>query len=100
MLEANAPEIVKRTGLTKTEAAWNCDLSRYLQPGDIVDDGLFMHFLEVVFPACNEADLVQMGEPHDHHGSGGRARYMTLQRWGGVWIFTGVRPRRERVQIG
>lgn len=78
------------TGQLKTYDKWNGDLSEYLEVGDRVDEPIVDHFVSVMPPACNGA-VIQMGEPSSHDNKG-RAHFLTLQRCGPHWIFTGVRP--------
>lgn len=92
-------EKVVKTGVLKTKSGWNVDLYEYLQIGDAVDKKLYSTFLELLFPAYFDDTLVQMGEPLDHKGGNGRARYMTIQKDGASWIFTGLRIARERAVI-
>lgn len=80
---------------TKTLQAWNStemQLTQYLEPGDRVDDTLFDYFREVLPPACDTPDCVQIGEPYDSTKDGYRARYITLHKIGGNWIYVGVLP--------
>jgi hypothetical protein len=56
-------------------------------------------FVGVVFPICYTSDLIQIGEPMDHEGKKGRARYMTIQREGSYWIYTGVQEAGAKVEI-
>ena len=93
---------VKRTGRATTMDAWNgsgLDLSNYLQVGDFCDEGLYGFFLEVLPPAHYNNTIVQIGEASDHGGPDGRARYSTIQRAGLLWVYTGQRCLRERVEI-
>lgn len=96
-------ETVKRTGVLRSERQWhesNLNLSKYLQVGDAVDEALQSYFLEVLFPAHFDSTMTQMGEPHDHNGANGQARFATIQKHpSGAWIYTGLRTRRERVQF-
>ena len=90
---------VQRTGITKLCADWKGNLTSFLVVGDAVDEALFMHCLEVVPPACNAYSLMQMGEPMDHGGPDGRPRFVTFQRHGSEWVYTGVRTQRESAEI-
>ena len=77
----------------KTLKQWQeskLDLSQFLQPGDPVDDGLFDYMLEVMPPACLTPTCLQMGEPFDHDYQG-RPLYLTLEKPGNDWIYTGIK---------
>jgi len=95
-------EQIPRTGRSKTMVGWNesnLNLSEYLQAGDFCDEKLYSYFLEVLYPAHFDSTLVQIGEAHDHKGPEGRARYTTMQRAGLLWVYTGQRCVKERVEI-
>jgi hypothetical protein len=92
-------DLITRTAQRKTYENWKGPLSAYLQVGDSVCEELEMHFLEVVPPACWERDLIQLGEASDHNGAGNSARFETLQKHCGEWLYTGARMHRERVPI-
>lgn len=47
----------------KTAANWKGSLYQYLQVGDIVDEDIYSHFVNVLPPATLNQTLVQMGEP-------------------------------------
>lgn len=91
---------VTLTGAFKTHADWTQDLEKYLQIGDSVDEEMEMYFLEVLWPAYFDSTLIQIGEPCDHGGPGDRARYSTIQKHAGVWIYTGRQAKAVRVTIG
>jgi hypothetical protein len=80
-----------------TEAAWGT--FEEIKPGDTVDESLYWQWLEAVPPATNRRELMQMGEPTDHQGANGAPRYLTLQKHGEQWIYTGTRSRGEMVDI-
>lgn len=92
-------DTIQLTGCHKTYDAWHGDLSLYLKVGDSVCEELEQHFLEVVPPASWERDLIQLGEAADHQGVKGRARFETLQKHAGTWIYTGARNRGECVSF-
>lgn len=74
----------------KTYADWNGsgkDLSQFLQVGDAVDDQMAWYFLEVLPPATNLTNLIQIGEPYSHVQ--GRPTFSTLHRENGQWIYRG-----------
>jgi hypothetical protein len=77
----------------KTLKQWQdskLDLSKFLQPGDQVDDELFDYFLEVMPPACLSHTCLQIGEPV-RHDEKGRPVYDTLEKIGNDWTYTGVK---------
>lgn len=80
----------------KTKQTWNesgQSLTEYLEPGDRVDDTLFDYFREVLPPIHDSADCVQIGEPYDTTKDGYTARYITLHKIGGNWIYAGIFPK-------
>ena len=93
-------DTVYLTGVLRTHATWG-DGYKWPSVGDAVDDEWYMYFLEVLPPATMVADLIQIGEPHDHRGANGAARFDTIQKFDAQWIYTGHRSRRNsRVAIG
>lgn len=90
----STPATVQITGARKSYSGWHdakLNLSEYLHVGDVVDEPLVRYAYEVVPPVALSGLLVQMGEPYDHGGRGGRARYSTFQKVGGTWFYTGHR---------
>lgn len=82
----------------KTYKGWNGsgkNLDKYLSPGDAVDQEMYDYFLEVLPPVCFGSTYVQMGEPCDHGGPEGRARFDTIVRKDGEWVFVGLRVARD-----
>ena len=82
----------------KTFAQWQDSkqsLSTFYAIGDRVDEHLYDYLLEVVFPASFGRNYVQCGEPQDHGGKNGAARYSTVARVGatGSWIYLGAREK-------
>lgn len=88
---------IKLTGRTVDAAKWGTP--EEIKPGDAVEESLYWQWLEVLPPATHARELMQMGEAADHHGPAGRPRFLTLQKHAGTWIYTGVRPRGEIVDI-
>ncbi len=77
----------------KTEQQWQdskLSLEKFLQVGDFVDETMYYYFLEVLWPACMSSVCVQIGEPYDHDEKD-RPRFMTIEKIGGNWIYTGVK---------
>jgi hypothetical protein len=83
----------------KTYANWDCDLDDYLQIGDVVDEEIYDHFLNVLPPAYWSSTLLQMGEPFSHGPEG--ATYCTLHKTEHGWEYAGhcYRGKREHVKI-
>jgi len=73
----------------KTFKNWKGDLNSYLQVGDIVDDELRNHFINVLPPITHTSNLIQMGEPYNHIN--GEAIFSTLERVGveSNWVYRG-----------
>ncbi|MEC0167375.1 hypothetical protein [Paenibacillus graminis] len=71
----------------KTYKDWTGSLSTYLQIGDLVDEAMADHFVEVMPPITFDGQLIQMGEPHHHVGE--RATYPTLERSPKGWVYRG-----------
>ncbi|ACA42355.1 hypothetical protein [Lysinibacillus sphaericus] len=71
----------------KTAANWKWSLHQYLQVGDIVDDEIYSHFVNVLPPATFKQSLVQMGEPYCHVE--GQPTYPTLQKTEHGWKYMG-----------
>lgn len=92
-------ETVTVTGASKTHAAWEGQLDAFLAVGDCVDESFYWYFIEVLPPRTFDRDLIQIGEPQDHAGPEGRARFSTLQKYGEAWYYTGYRVGGERVGL-
>ncbi len=73
--------------MIKTYANWKGDLEDYLQIGDVVDEEMADHFLNVLPPACWTAKIIQIGEPNSHVG--GKATYATLEKTSQGWVYRG-----------
>lgn len=71
----------------KTYAAWEGNLSDYLQLGDVVDQEMVDYFVNELPPAYWSDTLVQMGEPYSHVEAG--AIYATLHRTQRGWEYAG-----------
>lgn len=81
----------------KTYADWDRDLDRYLQVGDVVDEEMYCHFLDVMPPATNTSRMVQLGEPYSHVD--GKATYSTLERTDQGWVYRGVCHRGATIDL-
>lgn len=71
-------------------------LEQYLQVGDVVDQEMVNHFINVMPPACERETLIQIGEPADFVN--GKSVYATLVREDGKWTYAGNCHRYERTQ--
>ena len=82
----------------KTLQGWRGtgDLENYLQIGDEVDDSLVRYFVNVLPPACDRSNLVQMGEPYSHVN--GRPTFATISVVEGKWTYRGHCHRYETIQ--
>ena len=89
---------VTRTGIARTKQDWRCNFEDLVKVGDFCDDGIYQDFLSELPPVFNNLELLQLGEPSDH-GPNGQPRYLTLQRAGLLWVFTGRRYLGEKVRI-
>jgi len=88
------------TNRHKTHVGWNVGLDKYLTPGDSIDEAMADYFLEMLPPTYFDPALIQLGEPADHKGPKGAARYPTIQKHAGAWIYTGPQTRGTRCEIG
>lgn len=91
-------EVVKLTGDIRTMGTRWTGFSS-LRVGETVTDEIYWDMLEVLPPACNTSNLLQLGEPADYNGPGNRPRFMTLQRFQGQWVYTGLQTQGMRVRI-
>ncbi|GLO66164.1 hypothetical protein [Oceanobacillus kimchii] len=73
----------------KTAENWNCDLNKYLQIGDTVDEELYNHFVNVLPPATYRNNLVQIGEPYSTSKEN-KSTYQTLKKIDGNWTYVGT----------
>lgn len=81
-------ELLEECAMTvKSYANWTGDLYEYLKFGDIVDNEMYNHFVNVMPPAALNSDYVQMGEPYSHVN--GKPTYETLVKIDGNWTYCG-----------
>lgn len=76
--------------MKKTLVGWRQsgqELGQYLQVGDLVDEALFNHFLNVLPPAYHSSSIVQIGEPVDQKEWG--PVFATLERTANGWVYRG-----------
>ncbi len=78
----------------KTYQEWKGSLKNYLTIGDRVDDEMYYHFLNVMPPATNRSNLLQVGEPYSHVD--GKATYTTFFHDGISWVYMGECFRGEK----
>ncbi len=71
----------------KTYENWKGDLHKYLEVGDVVDQEMVNHFLNVMPPACHTSGCIQIGEPYNHIN--GKAVFATLKRTEFGWVYAG-----------
>jgi hypothetical protein len=70
--------------------------SQFLKIGDEVDESIFDYFLCVLPPVTWTKDCLQMGEPYNHNEQG-KPQYLTLEKVGDNWTYTGIKPRPVKV---
>jgi hypothetical protein len=73
--------------MVKTYEEWDGSLNEYLQVGDIVDEEIYNHFINVLPPAMMRSSCTQMGEPYSHVN--GKATFSTLQWTDQGWMYCG-----------
>ena len=71
----------------KTYANWTGDLYEYLKVGDIVDNEIYSHFVNVMPPVAFNSGYVQMGEAYSHVDN--KPTYETLAKIDGNWTYCG-----------
>lgn len=71
----------------KTYDNWTGSLSEYLNVGDVVDERLVNHFLNLLPPAYNSSILIQYGEPYSYVDN--KIVYITFAKENNNWIFKG-----------
>jgi hypothetical protein len=79
------------TATIKTYKEWwgsSLTLTKFLQPGDLVDEEMAEYFLGVLPPACHTGKLIQIGEPYSHVA--GFPTYMTIERTPEGWTYRGI----------
>ncbi|MNI74158.1 hypothetical protein D3C73_1302250 [compost metagenome] len=82
----------------KTLEGWEAakkPLDEYLQVGDVVDEEIWSHFINVLPPLTLTDRLVQISEPTDWVD--GRNTYPTLERTDQGWVYRGDCHRDETV---
>lgn len=76
----------------KTYKQWTearVSFTEFAAIGDEVDEEIAEYFIETLPPVTWNSEMIQMGEPYDHNGKNGRARYLTLEKIDGKWFYTG-----------
>lgn len=73
--------------MVKTYKEWTGSLVEYLKVGDVVDEEMYNHFLNVLPPLVNRSNFLQVSEPYDYVE--GKNTYCTFERENGVWVFKG-----------
>jgi hypothetical protein len=81
----------------KTYEGWNGSLNEYLQVGDLVDEDMHDHFLNVLPPLTWTESMLQCSEPHSHEAEG--ATYTTFVRTSEGWMYAGNCYRGKSVNI-
>lgn len=81
------------------------DWDRFCEPGDLVGEDVYWHFLEALPPRSMGSGYLQMGEPHDSRLNPKTGKYastyMTFVRVeDGVWKYCGNCFAGETVDIG
>ena len=74
----------------KTKKEWDDSkkcLNEFLEVGDVVDEGIYYYFLEVLPPAYVSANCIQIGEPYAYSTEG--PNFPTLVKKDGQWIYAG-----------
>lgn len=71
----------------KTYANWKGDLHEYLQVGDLVDEEIVEHFINVMPPACYRSTCIQMGAAYTHIDN--KPVYATLSKTEKGWTYAG-----------
>lgn len=96
---SNTKPVVYLTGISKTLAAASGSFAHYLSPGDKVDAAIVDYFTDTL-PPLRSLNAVQLGEPMDHEGADGAARYLTLQLdVDGQWYYTGCQVALQAVVL-
>lgn len=62
-------------------------IEEYLNVGDIVDEEMYLHFLNIMPPLIDLSNLLQTAEPYDFVG--GKATYLTFEKVDGQWTYRG-----------
>jgi hypothetical protein len=83
--QGNAMEKANRK--IKTYENWKGSLSDYLQVGDLIDEELKDHFINVLPPACFSPICIQIGEPYS--SINGKSTFSTLARVSEGWEYRG-----------
>lgn len=73
----------------KTYEGWGMyqSLEDYLNPGDIVDEAMYEHFLNILPPLTHTSEMLQVSSPYDHIN--GKGIYCTFINRNGNWVYCG-----------
>lgn len=74
--------------MVKTMADWNGSFDECFAIGDLVDEEIVEHFINVLPPACMTGECVQIGSPDFHVAEG--ATYLTLKNTPDGWMYAGT----------
>lgn len=85
-------EASKTSPRVKTKSEWNkshLDLTKFLSPGDMVDDDIIDYAVEVLPPHKWTADVIQIGEPYGFEG--GKKTWITFEKKDNQWHYAGIK---------
>jgi hypothetical protein len=73
----------------KTYENWKGSLKQYLQPGDLVDQAMVDHFVNVLPPLTMTGNLVQCSEPQGYIEDANANTYITFFNSPQGWRYAG-----------
>lgn len=76
----------------KTYKEWSdakVSFTEFAEVGDEVDEEIIDYFIGCLPPVFYSSTIVQCGEPYDHFGKNGQARYMTFKKIDDKWFYVG-----------
>ncbi len=92
MLDCIVKKEATERKMQKTYNGWvasEISLSKYLMPGDIVDELIIDYVLECLPPVTWTETIIQMGEAYSSDKNG-RLTYITFEKIGQDWVYTGI----------
>lgn len=82
----------------KTYKDWTGSITDYLKPGDIVDEEMYNHFLNILPPLVWNGYYLQVREAQSYVCGGNT--YLTFSYENGNWIYKGECHRNQTQHLG
>ena len=93
-MNTNVKEIKTYKGWMESDAS---SIEKYLNPGDIVDEEMYNHFLNIMPPLVWDGYYLQVREACDYINGGNT--YTTFTYENGNWVYKGECHRNQTIHL-